>query len=101
MEVQSERVGPGVGSRTNVLDTRHAADFHANSGHLTPMSQRQHCNLRPDFGTIFKGFERPKSMNAPPADVTVRLTDIETRFVDLWGTMSSLWGINPTMARIH
>jgi DNA-binding transcriptional regulator GbsR (MarR family) len=40
-------------------------------------------------------------MNAPPADVATRLTSIETRFVDLWGTMSSLWGINPTMARIH
>lgn len=30
-----------------------------------------------------------------------RLADIESQFVDLWGTMSSLWGINPTMARIH
>ena len=30
-----------------------------------------------------------------------RLAAVESRFVDLWGTMSSLWGINPTMARIH
>jgi DNA-binding transcriptional regulator GbsR (MarR family) len=40
-------------------------------------------------------------MNAPADDVASRLASIETRFVDLWGTMSSLWGINPTMARIH
>jgi DNA-binding transcriptional regulator GbsR (MarR family) len=36
----------------------------------------------------------------PPA-LTARLADVESQFVDLWGTMSSLWGINPTMARIH
>jgi DNA-binding transcriptional regulator GbsR (MarR family) len=36
----------------------------------------------------------------PPA-MTARLADVERQFVDLWGTMSSLWGINPTMARIH
>jgi DNA-binding transcriptional regulator GbsR (MarR family) len=30
-----------------------------------------------------------------------KLADVESQFVDLWGTMSSLWGINPTMARIH
>jgi DNA-binding transcriptional regulator GbsR (MarR family) len=28
-------------------------------------------------------------------------SDVEGRIVDLWGTMSSLWGVNPTMARIH
>ena len=33
--------------------------------------------------------------------VTARLAEVERQFVDLWGTMSSLWGINPTMARIH
>jgi DNA-binding transcriptional regulator GbsR (MarR family) len=33
--------------------------------------------------------------------VTTRLAEVEDQFVDLWGTMSSLWGINPTMARIH
>src|SRR5262245_18465850 len=33
--------------------------------------------------------------------VAVRLAEVEGQFVDLWGTMSSLWGINPTMARIH
>jgi DNA-binding transcriptional regulator GbsR (MarR family) len=33
--------------------------------------------------------------------VTARLAEVEGQFVDLWGTMSSLWGINPTMARIH
>jgi DNA-binding transcriptional regulator GbsR (MarR family) len=27
--------------------------------------------------------------------------DAEQRFVELWDTMSSLWGVNPTMARIH
>jgi DNA-binding transcriptional regulator GbsR (MarR family) len=36
----------------------------------------------------------------PPA-LSARLADVESQFVDLWGTMSSLWGINPTMARIH
>jgi DNA-binding transcriptional regulator GbsR (MarR family) len=38
-------------------------------------------------------------MSAP--DLTSRLSQVERQFVDLWGTMSSLWGINPTMARIH
>ena len=33
--------------------------------------------------------------------VAARLAEVERQFVDLWGTMSSLWGINPTMARIH
>ena len=36
----------------------------------------------------------------PPA-LSTRLAEVESQFVDLWGTMSSLWGINPTMARIH
>jgi HTH-type transcriptional regulator, glycine betaine synthesis regulator len=36
----------------------------------------------------------------PPA-LSARLHEVESQFVDLWGTMSSLWGINPTMARIH
>ena len=35
------------------------------------------------------------------ASVIARLAEVEGQFVDLWGTMSSLWGINPTMARIH
>jgi DNA-binding transcriptional regulator GbsR (MarR family) len=35
------------------------------------------------------------------SSAAARLTDVESQFVDLWGTMSSLWGINPTMARIH
>ena len=26
---------------------------------------------------------------------------VERDFVELWGSMSSLWGVNPTMARIH
>jgi HTH-type transcriptional regulator, glycine betaine synthesis regulator len=29
------------------------------------------------------------------------LEAVEHEFVELWGSMSSLWGINPTMARIH
>ena len=49
-------------------------------------------------GTLFTDFERSKLM--PPA-LSARLADVESQFVDLWGTMSSLWGINPTMARIH
>ena len=36
-----------------------------------------------------------------PTALSARLAEVERRFVDLWGTMSSLWGINPTMARIH
>ena len=36
-----------------------------------------------------------------PSALPARLSEVEGRFVDLWGTMSSLWGINPTMARIH
>lgn len=35
------------------------------------------------------------------ADLPATLAEVEGRFVDLWGAMSSLWGINPTMARIH
>ena len=35
------------------------------------------------------------------ATATPDLTAVEDRFIELWGTMSSLWGINPTMARIH
>jgi DNA-binding transcriptional regulator GbsR (MarR family) len=35
------------------------------------------------------------------AALSSRLADVERQFVDLWGTMSSLWGINPTMSRIH
>jgi DNA-binding transcriptional regulator GbsR (MarR family) len=34
-------------------------------------------------------------------DAAPVLTEVEGRIVDLWGTMSSLWGVNPTMARIH
>jgi DNA-binding transcriptional regulator GbsR (MarR family) len=40
-------------------------------------------------------------MKATKADLPRRLEEIDDRFVDLWDTMSSLWGINPTMARIH
>ena len=40
-------------------------------------------------------------MNATAPTLTARLAEVEDRFVELWGTMSSLWGINPTMARIH
>jgi DNA-binding transcriptional regulator GbsR (MarR family) len=40
-------------------------------------------------------------MKAAGGTVTARLSQIDSQFVDLWGTMSSLWGINPTMARIH
>jgi len=29
------------------------------------------------------------------------LEAVEADFVELWGSMSSLWGVNPTMARIH
>jgi len=36
------------------------------------------------------------TLNAP-----AHIATVECQFVDLWGTMSSLWGINPTMARIH
>src|SRR5437763_10477578 len=35
------------------------------------------------------------------AELAQRLEQIEDRFVELWGAMSSLWGISPTMARIH
>src|SRR5947207_417030 len=41
-------------------------------------------------------------MSPAVADPPVaELAGIEHRFVELWGTMSSLWGVNPTMARIH
>lgn len=37
----------------------------------------------------------------PINDLALRLESVEREFVELWGSMSSLWGINPTMARIH
>jgi DNA-binding transcriptional regulator GbsR (MarR family) len=44
----------------------------------------------------------PDREPAPPApDASRRIQEVEDRFVDLWGAMSSLWGISPTMARIH
>jgi HTH-type transcriptional regulator, glycine betaine synthesis regulator len=30
-----------------------------------------------------------------------RRVQVEEDFIDLWGSMSSLWGVNPTMARLH
>jgi DNA-binding transcriptional regulator GbsR (MarR family) len=36
-----------------------------------------------------------------PKALSTRLAEVESEFVQLWGTMSSLWGINPTKARIH
>jgi DNA-binding transcriptional regulator GbsR (MarR family) len=30
-----------------------------------------------------------------------RRIQVEEEFIDLWGSMSSLWGVNPTMARLH
>ena len=40
-------------------------------------------------------------MKSTQSDWKARLTSVEQEFVELWGSMSSLWGINPTMARIH
>lgn len=40
-------------------------------------------------------------MKTKPADWRNTLTNVEREFVELWGSMSSLWGVNPTMARIH
>src|ERR1700758_997715 len=40
-------------------------------------------------------------MKVAKSQLPSRLEDVEDRFVDLWDTMSSLWGVNPTMARIH
>src|SRR4029077_14772843 len=40
-------------------------------------------------------------MKSAAPSLSTRLAAVERQFVDLWGTMSSLWGINPTMARIH
>src|SRR5437667_4956774 len=42
-----------------------------------------------------------KSMKTRKAELAHRLEDVGDRFCDLWDTMSSLWGVNPTMARIH
>lgn len=40
-------------------------------------------------------------MKVTKAELPRRLEEVDDRFVDLWDTMSSLWGVNPTMARIH
>jgi DNA-binding transcriptional regulator GbsR (MarR family) len=41
------------------------------------------------------------AMSAAKARVTDAVESVERDFVELWGSMSSLWGVNPTMARIH
>jgi DNA-binding transcriptional regulator GbsR (MarR family) len=40
-------------------------------------------------------------MSAPDPSAPGRCFQVEEDFIDLWGSMSSLWGINPTMARLH
>jgi HTH-type transcriptional regulator, glycine betaine synthesis regulator len=40
-------------------------------------------------------------MKTASSSTQSRLAAVDRQFVDLWDTMSSLWGINPTMARIH
>jgi DNA-binding transcriptional regulator GbsR (MarR family) len=40
-------------------------------------------------------------MKSASLKLSTRLAQVERQFVDLWDTMSSLWGINPTMARSH
>jgi HTH-type transcriptional regulator, glycine betaine synthesis regulator len=45
--------------------------------------------------------KRAKSVNANGAELDRRLREIEQRFVELWGDMSSWWGVSRTMAEIH
>jgi HTH-type transcriptional regulator, glycine betaine synthesis regulator len=40
-------------------------------------------------------------MSAPAEPTPHALAEVDARIIELWGTMSSLWGVNPTMARIH
>jgi len=40
-------------------------------------------------------------MRVKRAERAAARANVEHDFVELWGSMSSLWGINPTMARIH
>src|SRR3954453_13366903 len=40
-------------------------------------------------------------MKSAASGLTAKLATVEHQFVDLWDTMSSLWGINPTMAGVH
>jgi DNA-binding transcriptional regulator GbsR (MarR family) len=40
-------------------------------------------------------------MRTVKTDWQSTLSEVEQEFVELWGSMSSLWGVNPTMARIH
>lgn len=47
----------------------------------------------------FSRSERSEMMDATASPAV--LGEVEARFIELWGTMSSLWGVNPTMARIH
>ncbi|MCS6976256.1 MAG: MarR family transcriptional regulator, partial [Gemmatales bacterium] len=42
-----------------------------------------------------------KSVKKPDGDLEKRLAEVERRFVDLWGDMSSWWGVSRTMAEIH
>lgn len=42
-----------------------------------------------------------KTVKKPADSLENQLAEVERRFVDLWGDMSSWWGVSRTMAEIH
>jgi DNA-binding transcriptional regulator GbsR (MarR family) len=50
---------------------------------------------------MLKSAKRAKPLKRDRATLDERLADVEQRFVELWGDMSSWWGVSRTMAEIH
>ena len=48
-----------------------------------------------------KGVNPVKLANGVKSSQTKLLTNVEQRFIELWGDMSSWWGVSRTMAEIH
>lgn len=44
---------------------------------------------------------RAKTVKGNGIDLERRLVEVQQRFVELWGDMSSWWGVSRTMAEIH
>lgn len=50
---------------------------------------------------MLKTAKATKTVKKPADSLENQLAEVERRFVDLWGDMSSWWGVSRTMAEIH
>jgi DNA-binding transcriptional regulator GbsR (MarR family) len=50
---------------------------------------------------MLKSAKATKTVKKSSDALETRLAEVERRFVDLWGDMSSWWGVSRTMAEIH